>query len=200
MKQIQFLQSKENILLNKIMSSIAISLIVAGISQATTLDQLAKKNGELLGLKADLEIAKTKSELQKLRPGSNMGIGASETLIQPKAIKVNKPVKASLSAAIDDVEFIGAGGDSINPVGKFIVGNATILRKQGEIINGWSLVRITANEVTLTKLEKGETHQKSIYLSSVNRLTERRQQNIGSTSSNPTQIVPAVAPQQPPIR
>lgn len=180
------------------MSSIAISLIVGGFSHATTLDQLAKKNGELLGLKADLEIAKTKSELQKLKPGSNMGIGASETLIQPKVIRANKPVKASLSAAIDDVEFIGAGGDSINPVGKFIVGNATILRRQGEIINGWSLVRITANEVTLTKLEKGETHQKSIYLSSVNRLTERRQQSVGSTT--PTQIVPAVAPQQPPIR
>lgn len=176
-------------------------MIVSGFTHATTLDQLAKKNNELLGLKADLEIAKTKSELQKLKPISNMGIGSNETVLPSRSIKPSKPVKASLSAAIDDVDFIGAGGDSINPVAKFIVGNSTILRKQGEIINGWTLIRITANEVIFTKLGKGETHQKSIYLSSVNRLTEKRALSVNSPSStNQTQIVPAVAPQQPPIR
>ena len=186
---------------NKIKCAIAIAVIFSGATQATTLEQLAKKNSELLELKADLEIAKTRSELQKLKGGSGFpGISPNEVVIQPKKIKAEKPAKVSPSVEIDNVEFIGAGGYSANPTGKFIVGNSTILRRQGETINGWLLIKITANEVNFAKLEKGETLQKSIYLASTNRLTERRPAIGNSGASNQTPFVPAVAPQQPPIR
>lgn len=186
---------------NKIKCAVALAVFVGGAAQATTLEQLAKKNSELLELKADLEIAKTRSELQKLRPGSSaIGISPNEVVIQPKKLKAEKPFKVSVSAEIDEVEFIGAGGDSANPTGKFIVGNSTILRRQGETINGWLLVKITANEANFTKLDKGETRQKSIYLASVNRLTERRRSVSNSDALNQAPFVPAVAPQQPPIR
>lgn len=201
MKQIQHLPSRENILLSKLKVTVIFMLLTFGAAHATTLEQLAKKNSELLELKAELELAKTRSELQKLRaPSPVAGLSPSESLVPPVRSRPAKNVNITQPNELDNVDFIGAGGDSANGFGKFIIGNSTILRRQGETINGWILVKVTANEANFAKLEKGEAKQKTIYLASVNRLSERRQATVSASPQGFAPIVPAITAQQPPLR
>lgn len=193
--QTLLLFSKEIILLNKNAITLAALTCLISSGHAATIEQLSKKNSELLELKAELEIAKTKDSLQKIKQANAPVNTSAGNVVRAK------PQKASPTADIDGVEFIGAGGDYANPTGKFLIGSAAINRRQGEQINGWQLVKLTANDANFVKTDKGATLHKTIYLSAVNRLNERR--SVPATSVAPaattgqTPFVPAV---QPPIR
>ncbi len=176
------------------LNKFAIGLILfVSQAHATTIEQLAKKNNELLDLKADLAIAKTKEELAKTKLLTNPAPAqfSSTKMVMPKP---------SPTQDIDSVEFIGAGGDANNAWGKFLIGNAAIQRRQGEAVNGWLLVRVTANDAMFTKAGKTpkDNLQKIIYLSATNRLNERRPSVSGALSQQGL-YVPAVNPQQPPL-
>ena len=171
--------------------ALALISVCASVS-AASIEELAKKNSELLEVKADLAIATARADLQKLRQADP---SIASTISNNPAAKL-KPVKPSPTIDIDGVEFIGAGGDYSNPTGKFLIGSGTVMKKQGEMLNGWMLVKLTASEANFTKPGKGEVLQKTIYLSSVNRLSG--QSSPAGQSTNVIRV-PAVM-QQPPIR
>lgn len=164
-------------------------LCALSVGHAATLEQLRKKNNDLIDLKADLEIAKTKKSIQEQQP-------QSAALVIPRDLQLPRKIKeaASPTAAIDFVEFIGAGGDTTNPTAKFLVGNASVQRRVGEQINGWQIIKITSSEVTFSKVDKKETLFKSIYLAATNRLTEQRRfLSPAQAQGGQPVIVPAVA-------
>lgn len=166
-------------------------------TNAATIEQLAKKNNDLLDLKADLAIAETRDKLKKLNaptaPTSLSLGGVAAPFPAPKAVAKQK----SVSADIDDIDFIGAGGDVSSPVGKFAVGSSFVMKRAGDVLNGWSIVKISATEVVLSKQFKKETVEKSIYLASRNRLTEPRNAPATQQTASGSVLVPAI---QPPLK
>lgn len=174
---------------------LVVAACIAANAGAATIEQLAKKNSELLELKADVAIAEHRDRLKKLSAPTQISPGQAITPVQVRP-------KKTVAAEIDDIDFVGAGGDVSNPVAKFVLnGQSQVLKKAGDQINGWTIVRVSATEVVLSKQQKKELIEKSLYLASRNKLTEPRQalvpQSMGIQNSGAGTYVPAV---QPPLK
>lgn len=144
-----------------------LALFGAAAAQATTLEEIAQKNRELQVLKADLEIAKKKSEIKLAVEGKQEGSIASSAGTSGVPLPKASPVKAAESLDAD-IAIKSISGDVANPKVEFTVNGEEVasVTKGGSIARGWRLASVDGRTVVIEQVGKNGRRgaTKNLYL------------------------------------
>lgn len=130
--------------MSRINALMYVAALAAGSAHAITIEELSIKQNELIGVRAELALAKAKQELAPYKPV------AAEIAKNPH----------SSTPPLETEEVLGISGQNGALTADIQLNGVKLSRKRGEMaFNGWQIADIRKTEIDLVKRAKGKKDQ-----------------------------------------